>query len=257
MIIISFYARIKYSFAPHLLYMYTFLCFHSFACTTNVKNAAIQELCGTGLLASYVMLMLLLTLFTLDFPSGMQDAQTAIKAGGLITFVFYCGVILFLLLLKYRTAATLSLVSTILKPFPARFSEKIIPLLGSFIGGIRLTSGKGHLLAIMTSSIFIWIFCVLPVDFTLRAFNIHLPVNVSMFIMVLLVFAVMVPASPGYIGTYHYACYKGLSVFSVPESTSLSIALILHAESFFPVILAGFYYLWKNRISLNKITDSK
>jgi uncharacterized membrane protein YbhN (UPF0104 family) len=74
-----------------------------------------------------------------------------------------------------------------------------------------------------------------------------------MFILVLLVFAVMVPASPGYIGTYHYACYKGLAVFGVTESKAVSIALILHGTSFFPVIIAGFYYLWRSKISLNDI----
>jgi uncharacterized membrane protein YbhN (UPF0104 family) len=74
-----------------------------------------------------------------------------------------------------------------------------------------------------------------------------------MFILILLVFAVMVPASPGFIGTYHYACYKALSVFGIPETTSVSIALVMHGAGFFPVIIAGMYYLWKNKISLNEL----
>jgi len=72
----------------------------------------------------------------------------------------------------------------------------------------------------------------------------------SMFIMVLLVFAVMVPASPGFIGTYHYACFMGLSAFGIPKATSLSIALIIHGLSFFPVTIAGFYHLWSGGMTL-------
>jgi uncharacterized membrane protein YbhN (UPF0104 family) len=74
-----------------------------------------------------------------------------------------------------------------------------------------------------------------------------------MFILVLLVFAVMVPASPGFIGTYHYACFKGLSAFGIAESTAVSIALVVHGISFFPVIIAGFYHLWRNKISLSSV----
>jgi len=204
-----------------------------------------------------VLLLLLVTLFTLRLPVGMEDAARALKTGGAIMFLLYCGVMLFLYLLKRQTMRTLSVVGYILKPFPKRFSDKIIPLLGSFIGGIRLSRRVSHVAALLATSAGIWLFCLLPVDMTLRSFNIHLPLTASMFILILLVFAVMVPASPGFIGTYHYACYMGLSVFGIPETTSVSIALIMHGTAFFPVIIAGFYYLWKNKISLNEIQGAE
>ena len=77
-----------------------------------------------------------------------------------------------------------------------------------------------------------------------------------MFILVLLVFAVMVPASPGFIGTYHYACYKGLSAFGIADATSVSIALIIHGTAFFPVIIAGFYHLWSEKMSIKNLSAS-
>ncbi len=200
-----------------------------------------------------VLLLLLITLFTLRLPVGMEDAALALRAGGVIMFLLYSGVMLFLYLLKRQTMRTLSAVGFILKPFPKRFSDSIIPLLGSFIGGIRLSARWGNIAAMLFTSIGIWLFCVIPVDMTLRSFNVHLPVTASIFILIMLVFAVMVPASPGFIGTYHYACYKGLSVFGVPEATSVSIALVMHATGFFPVIIVGMYYLWKNKISLNEL----
>ena len=200
-----------------------------------------------------VLLLLLITLFTLRLPIGMKDAAGALKAGGAIMFLMYCGVVLFLYLLKRQTMRTLSIVGYILKPFPKRLSDKLIPLLGSFIGGIRLSSRGAHLAALLATSAGIWLFCLMSVDMTLRSFNIHLPVTASMFILILVIFAVMVPASPGFIGTFHYACYKGLTVFGVPDTMSVSVALIMHGISFFPVIFAGMYYLWKNKISLNEL----
>ncbi len=200
-----------------------------------------------------VMLMLLFTLFTLHLPQQMADAEKALRAGGVVMFLLYSGVVLFLVLLKRQTLRTLTFVELMLKPFPKRLSERIIPLLGSFIAGIRLSSRCGHIAAILLSSLAIWTFALLPIDMVLQAFGINLPITASMFIMVLLVFAVMVPASPGFIGTYHYACFKGLSAFGIAASTSVSIALIIHGTSFFPVIIAGFYHLWSGKISLGKL----
>jgi len=203
-----------------------------------------------------VMLILLLTLFTLRMPQGLAEAETLLRTGGIVTFVLYAGIVAFLFLLKHQTLRTLAWTGVLLKPFPQSLSDRVIPLLGSFIGGIRMSSRGGHIAAVLASSLAVWVFCIIPIDLVLRGFGIHLPITASMFILVLLVFAVMVPASPGFIGTYHYACYKGLSAFAIPESMAVSIALVIHALGFFPVILAGFYYLWRNRIDLNSIAAS-
>jgi uncharacterized protein (TIRG00374 family) len=186
-------------------------------------------------------------------PQGLTEAETVLRTGGIVTFALYAGIVAFLFLLKRQTVRTLAWTGVLLKPFPPGLSERIIPLLGSFIGGIRMSSKGGHIAAILLSSLAIWLFCVIPVDLVLQGFDIHLPITASMFILVLLVFAVMVPASPGFIGTYHYACFKGLSAFGIEESISVSIALVIHGTAFFPVIIAGFYHLWRNKISFNSV----
>ena len=203
-----------------------------------------------------VMLILLVTLFTLRLPQGLSEAETVLRTGGIVTFMLYAGVVAFLLLLKRQTMRTLAWTGFVLKPFPQRLTDRLIPLLGSFIGGIRMSSRGGHIAAVLMSSFAVWTFCVIPVNLVLQGFGIDLPINASMFILVLLVFAVMVPASPGFIGTYHYACFKGLSAFGVAESTSVSIALVLHGTAFFPVILAGFYHLWSSKMSLRELGGS-
>jgi uncharacterized protein (TIRG00374 family) len=203
-----------------------------------------------------VLLILVVTLFTLRLPQGMTDAESALKVGGVITFLLYSAVLFFLFLLKRRTAETLSLVGWLLKPFPRTFSQRLLPLLGSFVEGIRISPRPIHLVALLFSSLLIWVFAVLPVDMILRGFGIQLPMTASMFILVLLVFAVMVPASPGYIGTYHYACFQGLSLFGIPQATAVSIALVIHGTSFFPVVIAGFFHLWSDRVSLDVVRDA-
>ncbi len=203
-----------------------------------------------------VIVVLLIALFTLDFPPAMREAESALKAGGMVLCTAYGAVILFMVVLKRCTVKTIGAVTFVMKPFPSRWSERLIPMLGSFIAGIRLSAHTGHLAAIVSSSFLIWLFAIIPIDLVLRAFSIHLPFAASLFIMVLLVFAVMVPASPGYIGTYHYACFKGLSVFQITDERAMGIALLIHGVGFFPVILAGFYHLWRGGIGLSEVTHT-
>ena len=172
-----------------------------------------------------VILILLITFFTVKLPAGMENVQQELVLGGYVTLAFYITVIVFLVLLKKQTMRTLRFTAMVLKPFPARVGEKLIPVLGSFIEGLRFSSRSSDIVILFASSAVIWAFAVLALDMVLISFGIILPVTASMFIMVFLVFAVMVPASPGYVGTYHAACVYGLMAFNVQMEKALSIAL--------------------------------
>jgi uncharacterized protein (TIRG00374 family) len=202
-----------------------------------------------------VMVMLAWVLLTLKLPVGMEQSASLLRAGGTMMLVFYGMVVAFLVLLKKRPVATLSLLARLLKPFPTAVSEKIIFTIGSFLGGLRVSRQPAHLVALVASSCMIWMSATLPIYLVLTGFGIHLPMTASFFIMVLLVFAVMVPAAPGYIGTYHLACYTGLTAFGLPDTQSVSVALVIHGVGFFPVILAGFYHVWSQGISLGNVRE--
>jgi glycosyltransferase 2 family protein len=197
-----------------------------------------------------VLLILLFTFFTVKLPPGMESVQHGLVVGGYVTLTIYIVVVAFLFILKKRTLQTIKLIGRLLEFFPARVSGKVIPLLGSFIEGVRISSKPAELFALLLSSFVIWAFAIWPVDLMLRSFGIILPITASMFIMVFLVFAVMVPASPGYVGTYHAACVYGLMAFNIQKEKALSIALIIHGINFFPIIILGLYYLWHDNVSL-------
>jgi glycosyltransferase 2 family protein len=201
-----------------------------------------------------VLLILLFTFFTLKLPPGMEHVQHGMVVGGYVTLAIYSVAVAFIIVLKRATMRTLDVTARILKPFPPRVAEKVIPLLGSFIQGLRLSSRPGELFAIIAVSLTIWATAVWPIDLMLRSFGIVLPVTASMFIMVFLVFAVMVPASPGYVGTYHFACVTALQAFNIESEKALSVAIIIHGINFFPVILVGFYYLWRSNVSLAAVS---
>ena len=200
-----------------------------------------------------VLLVLILTLFTVRLPAGMENVQQSLVRGGYVIFGVYAVAIAFLFALKRWNRATLRVITTLLKPLPERFTVKTVSLIDAFMGGLRLSLHPAALGAVVLTSVAIWATAIWPVDLTLRAFGIVLPAVASLFIMVFLVFAVMVPASPGYVGTYHAACVYGLMAFNIGKEQALSVALVMHAMNFFPVIFLGLWYLWKANLSLKSI----
>lgn len=200
-----------------------------------------------------VLVILVITFFIVQLPPGMEGLQQGLVTGGYVTLTLYLLVIAFLVVLKRSTARTVHILGLVLKPFPKAVADKIVPMLVSFISGIQLPTRAGDLFAIFLSCIFIWFTAAWPIDLILQAFNIHLPFSASLFVLVFLVFAVMVPASPGYVGTYHAACMYGLMAFAIPKEQALSVALVVHAVAFFPVIFLGFYFLWSEKISFSAL----
>jgi uncharacterized protein (TIRG00374 family) len=199
-----------------------------------------------------VLVILVATLFTVKLPPAMGDVQEKLTAVGMVMVAIYLVVIVVMFFLKRYTAPTKVLMQRCLAPFPARFGEMAVKMMDSFLAGLKMGTPLA-LLAVVLSSVIIWFFALLPVDLVMRAFGIVLPPAAAMLILVFLVFAVMAPAAPGAIGTYHIACMYGLKAFSVPLEKAMSIAIVMHGINFFPVIIVGFYYLLRERISFSML----
>ncbi|HHM24162.1 MAG TPA: flippase-like domain-containing protein, partial [Bacteroidetes bacterium] len=104
------------------------------------------------------------------------------------------------------------------------------------------------------TSVLIWIFYVVIVQFVIMAFGFHetfhVPVLASVTVLVMTGISVSVPSSPGYVGTYHYLVMQGLAIYGVPGSDALSFALVMHIFSMLPTTLLGLYYFTKQQLSL-------
>ncbi len=201
-----------------------------------------------------VQFILMATLFTLRLPPGMENVQYDLNLCGYAALLLYLVTIIFLIVLKRRTVWTIRMVGKVMKPFSVTLQEKVIRLLGAFIEGVRMPGGGG-IVALCILSLATWLVATWPIDLLLQAFGIHLPFSASMFIMVFLAFAVMVPSSPGYIGTYHFACVTALTAFNLSPARALSIALVIHGVNFFPVIGLGLFYLVRDRITLREAEE--
>lgn len=199
-----------------------------------------------------VLSLLLLLAFSVIF----HDYPIWIEKGALVIFLGTLGCTLFIIFLMLRTHDTLKIVDFFMKPFPQKARDLVHKLLHSFLDGFTIFKKSEHYWSILWQSVVIWLFYAVIIYFTLEAFGFNqrftMPMGASFVVLVMVSLGMMVPAAPGFVGSFHWICQQALILFNVPQSESLGFAIILHLANFIPVTLVGLYYYYKQEISLNE-----
>ena len=68
--------------------------------------------------------------------------------------------------------------------------------------------------------------------------------------MIINTLAVMVPITPGNVGTFEVAVSTSLVAFSIGRSDAVLFALALHLLDLLPVYLLGFFFIRYEKVSL-------
>jgi uncharacterized protein (TIRG00374 family) len=106
---------------------------------------------------------------------------------------------------------------------------------------------------VIVISILLWFATALSNYLIFLAFGIKPPIYASFILLIFVAFGISLPSSPGFIGTFQFACVLALKFFKIPESTAFSISVVLWIGNFMPVTLIGLYYLKKEHFSLRKV----
>ncbi|MCU0538493.1 MAG: flippase-like domain-containing protein [Desulfobacterales bacterium] len=170
------------------------------------------------------------------FPAWVEASGVLMLAGALALLGL-------LVLAKRYEARTTALVRYLRNPLPQRMGGRIESLVLNFLHGVQPLAGPGHYLAVGVLSIGIWAGYAAVYYLCLAAFDLpqlhSLPWHAGLVVLVLTTVSVVVPSTPGYVGTFHYLCQVALLMFGVPASEALSYAIVAHAVGILPVTLAG------------------
>jgi hypothetical protein len=91
---------------------------------------------------------------------------------------------------------------------------------------------------------------VLAIYVLLLAFGYTLPVIASFVVMVILIVGIAIPAAPGFVGNWHYACVFALGLFGLAKADALSFAVVHNFLSMAVVLVLGVGFLPFNRFSI-------
>ncbi len=182
-----------------------------------------------------------------------------VTKSGYIMFALILGLFIFLILLKQQNRWTMGLVQWGLGLLPKPIAGKLKEILYAFINGINGLQNKVDYLRMFALSIAIWFSYWAGLHILFYSFDFVSIYGVStissVVLLVITTISVIVPSSPGYVGTYHYLCQLSLELFGVPLSAGLSYAIVAHGISTLPTAFVGFVFAWKEGMTRLKSGD--
>jgi len=224
------------------------------------KAAGVSRMASFATIIAERLIDIFSLLLLLAISVGFHRYPTWIEKGAWVIFIFTAASTIFMIFLMRRTARTLHVVDRITQRLPQRVRDTVQKLLRSFLEGFGIFQKSEHFWTIAWQSVVIWLFYAATIYFTLEAFALNakfdLPLGASFIILVMISIGIMVPAAPGYVGTFHWICQQALVLFHVSESESLSFAVIMHISNFIPVTLVGLYYYYKQQVNFREAVAS-
>jgi len=178
-----------------------------------------------------------------DLPSWMVKSSIIFSLLALSLFCF----ILFLIL---RREAALKFINIILNRLPGKLANKIDAVIHHFIDGLQIVTNIKLFAYLLFLSVVIWLLDVLAIYVLLLAFGFTLPVMASFVLMVILIVGIAIPAAPGFVGNWHYACVFALGLFGLAKADALSFAVVHNFLSMAIVLVLGVGFLPFNRFSI-------
>jgi uncharacterized protein (TIRG00374 family) len=190
-----------------------------------------------------LMVVLGMVILTIPLPPEIFKA-------GLIILIIVLAVFVLLLLLVGKKELSLKILNVIIDKLPERVGGFIKNQLHAFIEGLEILPDVKKTLYVAFLSAVIWGLLALSCYLMFFAFGFKLSLINAFALTVIIAIGVMLPAAPGFVGNYHYACVLGLKFFGVNEAAALSYAIALHFLQLIPVIGIGLGLLPSQNISL-------
>ena len=175
---------------------------------------------------------------------------------GIFSGVSFAVLIFFGFLIKYPSKLKL-IFSKIFFWIPKLIREKASTLMDSFVDGLQMLHSKKRFLFLIVFSIPILIIGSFTIYILSLSISMQVPLIGAGFILVCISFAVALPQAPGFIGVFHFAVEKSLSMLGVDVYNAQSFAILLWFVTVIPIIVYGLIALWYQGWNFNKIKTLK
>ena len=117
--------------------------------------------------------------------------------------------------------------NTLGKVAPGLWS-KVWALMEAFVAGLLVLQGPKNILAVFGATIGYWGANALVIAGLAAACGMKLPWVAAPLMLCILVFAIMLPSAPGFLGTYQAAIVLGLSLFGFPKAEGVNFSMVLY-----------------------------
>ena len=180
----------------------------------------------------------------------------ALRLPGLILsafkgFAFILLAAVLLVLLGSLPAFRQRLFQVIAKVLPASWSEFLTRIAGTFYSGMQAVMSVKRLLSILALTLVIWAANLSAFLVLFRSMGLNLGLLAGATVLVLTCLGIALPAAPGFIGNYHYACIVALGLFGVAKDTALAYAILMHFLNMVVLVAMGLFFINVSKLKVS------
>lgn len=165
-----------------------------------------------------------------------------LSAGYLATFLGF-GLLLCIVVYVRWTQFSLVLIKKCLFFLPSGFTKSVTHHLEIGSRGLHAIRDSKLTIKIISTSLAQWGCMGITIYFSLMAVDISTPLSAAFIVLAFTVFAVIIPAAPGFFGTIQLAYILALRPYDIPESDAFAASVFFHVITYFSVLFVGFYLL--------------
>lgn len=181
-------------------------------------------------------------------------------AGGPLGYVaaaLFIGVTIAAWLLIAKQELAFRIFRTLVRPLPGTIADFAEQRAQSFTSGLRVLHEPRTLLTVIVVSAAVWTCETLSYYALIVGFGDSLGIGAALpaafFLTVVVNLGIMVPAAPGYVGTFETAAIAALAPFGVAAETALALAIVAHAVQWLLVTGIGAIILARSGFSLRMV----
>ncbi len=191
-----------------------------------------------------LVVLIYLSSFIFSFPDWVRQAEIYAALGilGLILF--------FSLVVRKQRALAYFGKTKIRRRFP-RMYDTLKSISRSITDGLHTLRSLRQILKVSAYSILIWLFHVGVACTLILAFELDVPVWAGVVVIIVNSILLLVPISPGNIGSFQLAVFGALAMFGVPKSEAIAFSLVLHLMDLAPVFIVGIGFMFTNQLTFS------
>jgi len=210
-------------------------------CFTTV---AMEVLCD----AVSLVVLIYLASFLFAIPTWVREAEMyAAVAVGLM-------ILTLILLTRYERGLTYFGKKTVRRRFP-RLYKKLQKWTTSMSQGIAAVRSSRGVFTLAFYSALVWFFHIGVCVMLIKAFGLKAPFWAGAVVVIINSFLLLIPISPGNLGSFQITVITALSFFDVSHAEAAAFSIVLHFMDYAPVFTVGFILLFSNNFSFKKLRE--
>lgn len=195
-----------------------------------------------------LILLIYVASFLFDIPSWVRETEVYAAA---VVGLF---IVILVLLMKYERGLAYFGKKIVRRRFP-RLYKKLEKWTTSMSRGIAsLRSGKG-VFTVGFYTMLIWFFHIGICVMLIQAFGLKAPFWAGAVVVIINSFLLLIPVSPGNLGSFQITVISALSLFDVSHAEAAAFSIVLHFMDYMPVFSIGFAILLSNNFSFKKLRE--